>query len=212
MVTTGDPVAGGLIESLARPGANITGVTTIAQDLSGKRLEILKETIVGLRQLAVLTNPDSPYTALYLKDATLVAQAAGVELQIYQARTPTDLEFAFAAMRQSNAQALMTLTDIMFITQQARIIELAAQVRLPAMYWERAFVPAGGLMFYGAGLADMYRYAARHVDKILKGAKPAELPVEQPTKLELVINLKTAKSLGITVPPSLLARADEVIE
>lgn len=212
MVTTGDPIAGGLVKSLARPGGNVTGVTTIAQELSSKRLELLKEAMPGLMRVAVLANPDSLYTELLLKDASSAAKAMSMELQILQARGPREFDAAFAAMRGSGAQALMVLTDIMFFTEQARIVELAAASRLPTMYWERAFVSAGGLMFYGSGLSDMYRHAATHVDRILKGAKPGDLPVEQPTKLELVINLKAAKALGLTIPPILLVRADEVIE
>jgi putative ABC transport system substrate-binding protein len=210
MVTTGDPVAGGLVESLARPGANLTGVTTIAQELSAKRLELLKEMVPSLKRVAVLTNPDSPYTALFLKDASLAAQSVGLQLQTLHARSPAELNAAFAAL--SDAQALMVLADIMFNTQHARIVALVAKSRLPAMYWELVYVAAGGLMFYGASLAGMYGHAAAHVDKILRGSKPADLPIEQPTKFELVINLKTAKALGLTIPPTLLARADELIE
>jgi ABC-type uncharacterized transport system substrate-binding protein len=212
MVTTGDPIAGGLIDSLARPGGNVTGVTTIAQELSAKRLELLKEAVPNITRVAVLTNPDSPYTALFLKDAGWAAQSVGVKLQILQARGPRELDAAFTAMRSGNVQALMVVADIMFATEHARIVELAAKSRLPAVYWERTYVTAGGLMFYGAALSDVYRYAATHVDKILRGAKPADLPVEQPTKFELVINLKTAKALELTLPSSLLARADEVIK
>ena len=212
MVTTGDPVAGGLVDSLARPGANVTGVTTIAQELSGKWLELLRETMPGIKRVAVLTNPDSPYTALYSKDAALAAQSVGVELRMLGARGPGEFDAAFTAMGSGNAQALMVVADIMFVTQRARIVDLVAKSRLPAVYWDRSFVSSGGLMFYGAGLPDMYRHAATHVDRILRGAKPGDLPVEQPTKFELVINLATAKALGITIPESLLARADEVIE
>jgi putative ABC transport system substrate-binding protein len=212
MVTTGDPISAGLIDTFARPGANVTGVTAIAQDLIGKRLELLKEAVPGITRVAALINPDSPYTARFSKDAPVAARSLGIELQMLEARAPDQFEAAFAAMRSRNAQALMVNADVMFITQRARMVELAAKNWLPAVYWERGFVAAGGLMFYGAGLRDMYRHAAIHVDKLLKGAKPADLPVEQPTRLELVINLKTAKALGLTVPPGLLARADEVIE
>jgi putative tryptophan/tyrosine transport system substrate-binding protein len=210
MATTGNPIAGGLAETLARPGANVTGVTAIAQELGAKRLELLKEAVPGLSRVAVLTNPDSPYTALYLKDARPAANSLGLELQIVEARSPNEVDAAFAAMRGGHAQAL-TVLPISY-TEHVRIVELAAESRLPAVYWERTYVSAGGLMFYGAGLSDIYRHAATHVDRILRGAKPADLPIEQPTKFELVINLKTAKALGLTIPPTLLARADEVIE
>ncbi|HEX9322782.1 MAG TPA: ABC transporter substrate-binding protein [Xanthobacteraceae bacterium] len=212
MVTTGDPIAGGLIDSLARPGGNVTGVTAIAQELSAKRLELLKEAVPNIGRVAVLTNPDSPYTALFLKDAGRAAQSVGVELQILEAHSPSEFDAAFTAMGGGSVQALMVLADIMFNTEHARIVELAAKSRLPAVYWERTYVSAGGLMFYGAGLSDMYGHAATHVDKILRGAKPADLPVEQPTKFELVVNLKTAKTIGIEIPQSILLRADEVIE
>jgi putative ABC transport system substrate-binding protein len=210
MATTVDPIADGLVESLARPGANVTGVTAIAQELSAKRLELLKEAVPGLSRVAVLTNPESPYTALYLKDARPAAHSLGLELQVVKARSPDEVDAAFAAMRGGHAQALTVLP--ISHTEHVRIVELAAESRLPAVYWERTYVSAGGLMFYGAGLTDIYRHAATHVDRILRGAKPADLPIEQPTKFELVINLITAKALGLTIPPTLLARADEVIE
>jgi putative ABC transport system substrate-binding protein len=212
MATTGDPIAGGLVESLARPGGNVTGVTAIALELSAKRLELLKEVVPGATRVAVLTNPDSPYTPLYLKEAPPAARSLGLELQIMRARSPSEFDAAFAAMRSGDAQALMVPADIMFNTEHVRLVELAAESRLPAVYWERAYVSAGGLMFYGAGLPDVYRHAATHVDRILRGARPADLPVEQPTRFELVINLTAAKALNLAIPASLLARADEVIE
>ena len=212
MVTTGDPVGGGLVASLAHPGANVTGVTALAQVLSVKRLELLKETVSGATRLAVLANPTSPYTEPFLKERDSAAHALGLQLQVVEVHDPAKLEQAFAAMARERAGALLVLTDVMFINQRRRIVELAAKSRLPAIYPEREFVSAGGLMFYGASLVDMYARAAAHVDKILKGAKPADLPVEQPTKLELVINLKTAKALGRTIPSSVLARADQVVQ
>jgi putative ABC transport system substrate-binding protein len=212
MVTTGDPVGGGLVASLAHPGANVTGVTALGQVLSGKRLELLKETVPGVTRLAVLANPTSPYTEPFLREREGAARALGLQLQVVEAHDPPRLEQAFAAMARERAGALMVLTDVMFINHRRRIVELAARSRLPAVYPEREFVGAGGLMFYGASLVDMYTRAAVHADKILKGAKPADLPVEQPTKLELIINLKTAKALGLTIPPSVLARADEVVQ
>jgi putative ABC transport system substrate-binding protein len=212
MATTGDPTRDALVESLAHPGGNVTGVTAITQELSAKRLELLKEAVPGLRRLALLTNPDSPYTTVYLTDAAPAAQSVGVELQNVEARTPSELPAAFAVMRSGGAQAVMVPADIMFNTEYAKIADIAAENRLPAIYSERAFVKAGGLMFYGAGLTGIYFHAGTYVDKILRGAKPGDLPVEQPTTFQLVINLRTASALGLTIPPTLLARADEVIE
>jgi putative ABC transport system substrate-binding protein len=212
MVTTGDPVSGGLVASLARPGANITGVTALGQVLAVKRLELLKETVPGVTRLAVLANPTSPYTGPFLKERDGAARALGLQLQVVEAGEPDKLEPAFAAMTRDHAGALLVLNDVMLVNHRRRIVELAAKTRLPAVYPEREFVAAGGLMFYGASLVDMYTRAAAHADKILKGAKPADLPVEQPSKLELVINLKTAKALGLTIPSSVLARADHVVQ
>jgi putative ABC transport system substrate-binding protein len=211
-VTTADPVGGGLVASLARPGGNITGVTALGQGLSAKRLELLKEAVPRATRVAVLTNPASPNTGPFVKESEGVARALGIQLQLAQARDPSEFEAAFATMSSKRAEALMVLADVTFITHRKRIVELAALSRLPAVYGERDFVDAGGLMFYGASLTDTYRRAAVYVDKILKGAKPADLPVEQPTKFELVINLKTAKALGLTIPQPLLLRADEVIQ
>ena len=212
MVTTGDPVGDGLVASLARPGGNLTGMTALSQGLSAKRLELLKEAVPGVTRVAVLTNPASPNTGPFVKESAAVAQALRVQLQLVEAHDPSEFETAFATMASKHAAGLMVLADVTFITHRKRIVELAAMSRIPAVYGEREFVDAGGLMFYGASLADMYRRAAVYVDKILKGAKPADLPVEQPTKFELVINLKTAKALGLAMPQSLLLRADEVIQ
>jgi putative ABC transport system substrate-binding protein len=212
MATTGNPINDSLVESLAHPGGNVTGVTAITQELSAKRLELIKEALPGVTRIALLINPDSPYTAAYRADAAPAAQTVGVELQTVEARIPSELPAAFAAMRSGRAQALMLPADIMFNTEYAQIVALAADSQLPAIYSERAFVSAGGLMFYGAGLTGIYRHAAAHVDKILRGAQPGDLPVEQPTTFELVINLRTAAALGLSIPPTLLARADEVIE
>jgi putative tryptophan/tyrosine transport system substrate-binding protein len=211
MVTTGDPVGSGLVVSLAQPGGNVTGLTSLGQELSAKRLELLKEAVPGVARVAVLTSPGSPYTGPFLSERTRLVQALGVQLHVVEAGDPTQFEQAFAEMARARAGALMVFTDVMFISYRRRLVELAAQSRLPAMYPEREFVSAGGLMFYGASLVDMYYHAAVYVDKILKGTKPADLPVEQPTKLELVINLKTANALGLTIPPSILFQADEVI-
>src|SRR5213593_4017002 len=193
MVTTGDPIEGGIVASLAHPGGNVTGVTALGEVLSVKRLQLLKEAVPGVTRVAA-------------------GRELGVELQVVEAQDPTKLEQAFAAVASQRAGALMVLTDVMFINNRRRIVELAAKSRLPAIYPEREFVGVGGLMFYGASLVDMYNRAAVYADRILKGKKPAELPVEQPTKLELVINLKTAKTLGLAIPPSVLARADQVVQ
>ena len=212
MVTTGDPVGGGLVASLARPGGNVTGLTALGQALSAKRLQLLKEAVPGVARIAVLTSPASPYTGPFLRERDNLARALGVRLQVVEAHDPTKFEQAFAEMGRERAGALMVFTDVGFITHRRRLVELAAKSRLPAVYPDREFVSAGGLMFYGASLVDMYYHAAVYVDKILKGTKPADLPVEQPTKLELVINLKTAKTLGLAIPSSVLARADRVLE
>ena len=212
MVTTGDPVGGGLVASLAQPGGNVTGLTALGQALSAKRLELLKEAVPGVARVAVLTSPASPYAGPFLKERENLAQALGVRLQVVEAQDPTKFEQAFAEMARERAGALMVFTDVMFITHRRRLVELAAKSRLPAVYPELEFVSAGGLMFYGASLVDLYHHAADYADKILKGTKPADLPVEQPTKLELVINRKTAKALGLAIPSSLLVRADHVID
>jgi putative ABC transport system substrate-binding protein len=211
MVTTGDPVAAGLVASLARPGGNVTGVTALGQVLNAKRLELIKEAVPGVSRVAVLINPVSAYTPPFLREREGMARALGLHLSVLEARDASAFETAFAALPSERAGALMIQTDAMFIRYRWRIVELVAKSRLPAVYGEREFVQAGGLMFYGASLATMYRHAAVHADKILKGAKPADLPVEQPTKFELVVNLKTAKTLGLTIPQSVLLRADEVI-
>jgi putative tryptophan/tyrosine transport system substrate-binding protein len=212
MVTTGNPVESGLVASLARPGGNVTGVTALGQVLNVKRLELLKEAVPGVKRVAVLTNPASPYTEPFLQESEAAAHALGVEVRVVEAREPDELEKAFRAMVVERADALMVLADPMFITHRRVIVELAAKNRLPSIFGERGSVHAGGLMFYGASLPDMYRRAGTYVDKILKGAKPADLPVEQPTTFELAINLKTAKALGLELPWFLQQRADEVIE
>jgi putative ABC transport system substrate-binding protein len=212
VVTTGDPIGGGLVASLARPGGNLTGVTALGQELTAKRLELLKEAMPGITQVAVLTNPGSPTSGPLLKEGEEAARSLGLRLTVLKASDAGEIDSAFAAMANARAEALMVPADIMFNSQTGNIAELAARHRLPATYGEREFVSAGGLMFYGASLPDMYRHAATHIDKIFKGAKPADLPIEQPTKFDLVINLKAARTLGIAIPPSLLLRADEVIE
>ena len=212
MVTTGDPVAGGLVASLARPGGNITGVTALGQELGGKRLEVLKEAVPKVSRVAVLSNPENPDSGLSLKGIEVAAQALAVQLRVQNVRDPTEFEKAFESINREGATALMVLPDPMFVSQRGQIVGLSAKSRLPAMYAHMEFMDAGGLMFYGAGLADMWSRAATYVDKILKGAKPADLPVEQPKKFELIINLKTAKQIGLTILPNVLARADRVVK
>lgn len=212
MVTTGDPVADGIVKSLARPDANVTGVTAIGQALNTKRLELIKEAVPGARRVGLIMNPEAFYTPRLLEDRQRAARSLALDLRLFEVREPDNLEAAFAAARTDRMDALLVQTTAFFITHRKRIVELAARSRVPAVYGEREFVDAGGLMFYGAGLGDMYRDAAVYVDKILKGAKPADLPIEQPSKLELIINLKAAKALGITIPPSVLARADRIVE
>ena len=213
--SVGDPVAEGLVASLARPGGNVTGLSFFASELVGKRLELLKQIVPEAGLIALLFKPDSmPDRAreARLKEADAAARALGVRLQVVEARGPEDFDRAFSEMSEVHASALTIWVTPVFSVSWRRLAELAAKNRLPAVSETREFVDDGGLMSYGPSLSDLYRRAASYVDKILKGAKPADLPVEQPTKFELVINMKTAKALGLTVPQSLLARADEVIE
>ena len=206
-----DPVADGLVTSLARPGGNVTGLSALASELVGKRLEQLKQAVPGVSQVAVLWQPDAlgERTEKDLrKEAEVAARALGMRLQFVEVRGPDDFDRAFSDMTKARAGALTVLGSTMLINERRRLVDLAAKNRLPAVYGLREYVDAGGLMCYGANNADMSRRAATYVDKILKGAKPGDLPVEQPTKFELVINLKTAKALGLTIPPSLLQRAE----
>lgn len=212
MVTTGDPVVNGLVKSLARPGRNITGLTSLAQELGAKRLELFAEVVPGIRQMAVLVNHSSPDTKPSLDGVQKAAKSLGIALSVHEARDVQGIEKAFAAMEQQHAKALMVLQHPMFVTQQEMIVKRAARAGVPAMYAVHEFVESGGLIYYGVDLADLHRRAATYVDKILRGAKPAELPVEQPTKFELVVNMKTAKELNIRFPQSVLVRADKVIE
>jgi putative ABC transport system substrate-binding protein len=208
-----DPVSSGLVASLARPGGNVTGITIMAPDLVGKQLELLKEAIPKLSRVALLWNPDNPGSAPQLRQAEAAARALAVRLQALEARNPQEIDNAFAAMTRERADAFLILADaILGLNQRKQIAELAAKARMPAVYGVTEYAEAGGLMVYGANLLDLERRAATYVDKILRGAKPADLPVEQPTKFELVINLKTAKALGLTIPQSILGRADEVIQ
>ena len=210
-----DPVTSGLVTSLARPGGNVTGLTSLSPELVGKRLELLKQAVPGASRIAVLWQPGGQGERTdkdLLKEAEVAGRALGVRLQFVEARVPADFDRAFSDMIRARAGALIVLGTTMFIIEQRRLADLAAKDQLPAVYPLRDFVDAGGLMSYGANTADLFRRAAGYVDKILKGAKPADLPVEQPTKFELVVNLRTAKLLGLTIPPSVLGRADETIE
>src|SRR5262245_20181594 len=204
-----DPIATGVVPSLARPGGNITGVTSMYTEAIGKRLQLLAELFPKLSKIAVLVR-DHPDQAQRLREAELAARAFGVQLQVLRVRDPRDFEGAFNAAR--GASALLQLDDALFTANRAQVAELALKNRLPTMVGHRELVEAGGLLAYGADYEYLYRRAAMFVDKILKGAKPADLPVEQPTKFELVINLKTARALNLTIPPSFLLRADRVVE
>jgi ABC-type uncharacterized transport system substrate-binding protein len=212
MVNTPDPVQLGLVASLGRPGGNITGTTSLSADLSVKQLELLKEAIPQAARVAVLWNPINPWHRLALKAAESAARSLVVQLHSVEVRVAEELEGAFTAMTKARADAVLVLSDPMTFFHRTRIADLAAKRRLPTMHGVRGYVDAGGLMSYWANQADLYRRVASYVDRILKGAKPGDLPIEQPTKYELVINLKTAKALGLTIPPSVLARADEIIQ
>jgi putative ABC transport system substrate-binding protein len=214
MVGTGsDPVEAGLIESLARPGGNVTGITNLGRELGGKRLELLKEAVPKLARVAVLYDPAAPGTVPEVKEVLPVAaRALKLTIQLWEIRAADDFERVFATLNKQRPDGLSVLGGVLMRNNEKRIADFALKSRLPSMYFRREFVEAGGLMSYGADLADSYRRVAYFVDRILKGAKPADLPVEQPTKFELVINLKTAKQIGLTIPQSMLYRADKVIK
>jgi putative ABC transport system substrate-binding protein len=207
-----DAVGSGLVASLARPGGNVTGLTVISSDVVGKQFQLLTELVPKLSQVALLTNPANPASAPFVREAEAAARALGVRLQTLEARDPQEIDSAFPAMTRERAGALVILPDVIFLSQRRRIAELATQKRLPAVYGVREYAEAGGLIAYGASHIDLVRRAATFVDKILKGAKPGDLPVEQPTRFELVINLRTAKAIGLTIPPSVLQRADQIID
>ena len=210
-----DPVTSGLVTSLARPGGNVTGLSALTPELVGKRLELLTQVVPGVSRVAVLWQPGASGERTekdVLKGAEVAARALGVRLQFVEARGPADIDRAFSEMTRARAGALTVLSTPMFIIERRRLVDLAAKNRLPALYPTRDSVDAGGLVSYGPNLADSFRRAATYVDKILKGAKPADLPVEQPTKFELVINMKTAKALGLTIPPSVRERADHIVK
>ena len=213
MIAVGSPVEQGLIASLARPGGNVTGVSfSVGLEIVGKQLELLKETAPKVRRVAILSNPANPSHAIAIRDAKVAAKSLGVQLQLLEARGPDAFDGAFAAMAKERVGALLVITDPIFLLYRTRLADLVARRRLPAAGGYRELVEAGGLMSYGPSIPDLWRRAAIYVDKILRGAKPADLPVEQPTKFELVINLKTAKALGLRIPQSVLGRADEIIQ
>jgi len=212
MATVMDPVALGIAASLTKPGGNLTGLAILSPELTSKRLQLLKEAVPRLSRVAVLWNPANPGNVLMLREVETASQTLGLRWLGVAVRRPDELAGAFEAIVGARSNGILAIEDSMLVSHRSRIVESVAQTRLPAMYAFRQFVDAGGLMSYGPNLPDSFRRAATYADKILKGAKPADLPVEQPTRFELVINLRTAKALGLTIPPSVLARADEVIE
>jgi len=211
MANHSDPVGSGLVASLARPGGNVTGLSLANTELFGKRLQLLKEVIPGLSRVAVLSNPNNPQNAVELKAVEGAAQSLQMQVQVLEARFPSEFAGAFSVATKDRADAIMILGGTMFFAERVRLTELAAKSRLPAIYIVREYADVGGLMAYGVNLRESFRRAAAYVDKILKGAKPRDLPVEQPTKFDLVVNLKAAKALGVSIPPAVLVRG-EVIE
>jgi len=212
MAAVADPVGSGLVASLARPGGNVTGLTALSTDLAGKRLQLVRELIPKATRVTVLVYPRSSATKLFLEEMWGPAQQMGIQLVVREVNEARDLPGAFAAMQRERAQALIVQFSPLSFANAKRIVELAAKNRLPAMYDVRSFVDGGGLVSYGLSILDLFRRAAFYVDKILRGAKPADLPVEQPTTFELIINMKTAKAMGLAIPQSLLVRADQVIQ
>jgi putative ABC transport system substrate-binding protein len=206
-----DPVGAGVVASLARPGGNVTGLSLQQTDVAGKRLELLREVVLGLRRLVIIGNVGNPFTVLEMREVQAAASRLGLEVATPEIRRAEDIAPAFDALK-GRADALYVCLDTVLISNRIRINTLALVARLPTMHGERDFVEVGGLMSYGPNFAELWRRSAEYVDKILRGAKPGEIPVEQPTKFDLVINLTTAKALGLTIPPTLLALADEVIE
>jgi ABC-type uncharacterized transport system substrate-binding protein len=211
MTNVTDPVGIGLVASLAHPGGNVTGLSNVGSDLGGKQLELLKETFPKISRVAVLWDSASRGNALWLGEMRVAAQALRITLQPVDVHGPNDFEPAFSAIKKGHASALSALRNAVTNNYRPQIVDFAAKSRLPAMYPDSEFVEVGGLMSYGPNFADLFRRAATYVDKILKGAKPADLPVEQPIKFEFVVNLKAAKQIGLTIPPNVLARADRVI-
>jgi ABC-type uncharacterized transport system substrate-binding protein len=212
MASSGDPLQTGVIAGLARPGGNVTGLSAIIVELTGKRLELLKEVVPGVLRIAVLLNMSNPNNALLWKEIEIAAPSLEVQLQLLDVRKPGDFGEAFDAAIKQRAGALVVGSDALTLANRRPVVDLAAKHRLPAIYSAREFVDAGGLIAYGVSYPHLYRRAAIFVDKIFKGTKPGDLPVEQPTKFELVINLKTAKALGLRIPQSVLIRADEVVQ
>jgi ABC-type uncharacterized transport system substrate-binding protein len=212
MTNVTDPVGIGLVASLAHPGGNVTGLSNVGSDLGGKQLELLKEAFPKVSRVAVLWDSASRGNALWLREMKVAAEALRITLQPVDVHGPNDFEPAFSAIKKGHVSALSALRNAVTNNYRPRIVDFAAKSRLPAMYPDREFVEVGGLMSYGPNFADLFRRAAAYVDKILKGAKPADLPVEQPTKFEFIINLKAAKQIGLTIPPNVLARADKVIK
>jgi putative ABC transport system substrate-binding protein len=209
---TFDPVGSGFVASLARPGGNLTGLSTVNPDAAAKRVELMKEIMPSISRLAVLRNPTNSGSQIPLKETEAGAKRLSIQLQVVEARSGNDLAAAFRAVGTGQAQALIVLADALFFAQRNQVAEFGIKHRLPSMFDDAQSVAAGGMISYGANLAHLFRRSAVYVDKILKGTKPADLPVEQPTKFELVINLKTAKQIGLTIPPNVLARADRVIK
>jgi len=207
-----DPVGSGFVASLARPGGNITGLSTLSPEISGKQLELLKEIVPRLSRVAVLGSSTTPGNAQSLRETELAAGAFGVQLQYLDVRDPKDIETAFRAASKGRAEAVLVLASPVLNSHRTQVAELTVKSRLPGIYWQSEWVENGGLMSYGASINDLYRRAATYVDKILKGAKAADLPVEQPKKFEFIINLKAAKQIGLTIPPNVLVRADKVIK
>jgi putative tryptophan/tyrosine transport system substrate-binding protein len=212
MASDGDPVGNLFVASLARPGGNVTGLTNLLAGLSGKRLEILKDAVPGTSRFGIIWNPENPASITGFKETQVVAQSLGVQLQSLEIRGPNDFESAFQAAKKGQAGALTVVSDSVMFAHRTRLLELAAKQRLPTMHTQSLWVQDGGMISYGTYFPDLYRRAATYVDKILKGAKPGDLPVEQPTKFELVINLKAAKQIGLTIPQSVLYEADKVIK
>ena len=211
MALVADPVGSGLVASLAHPGGNVTGLSNMLAELSAKRLQLLKEAVSGLTRVAVLWNPDTPFHPKEIEALKAAGASLSIELNFINARTPEEIGPALSAVSRVHAQALYVIADPLFTTQLTTILKVASKRKLPDIHGLRQFVDAGGLMSYGASFGDLFRRSAGYVDRILKGAKPSDLPIEQPTKFELVVNLKTAKALGITIPQSIMLRADEVI-
>jgi putative ABC transport system substrate-binding protein len=211
MTNDPDPVASGFVASLAHPGGNITGLSTLTPELSGKRLELLREVVPKLSRVAILGTSTQPSRAQAIKELELAAGAYGVQLQYLDVRDPKDIETAFRAANKGRVEGVLVLSASVFVSRRTQVVDLAQKSRLPAIYYRPDFVEAGGLMSYGVNDTDLYRRAATYVDKILKGAKPADLPVEQPIKFEFIVNIKAAKQIGLTIPPNVLARADRVI-